>query len=126
MIIGVGTDVIEIKRIKKLYKKSGDKFLKRVFSDKEIEASKKYESKKKFYGYLAKRFAAKEAISKALGCGIGSEVSFTEVEILNEKSGKPIARISGKSARKIGKAEIHLSLSDDDKSAIAFVVISRI
>ena len=85
-IFGIGTDIVNIKRLEKSLKKNGNNFKKRIFSKKEIV----YCEKKKYpYSYFAKRFAAKEALSKALGTGIRKGISFKNIVISNDMLGKP-------------------------------------
>ena len=124
-IFGIGTDIVSIDRIKKSIKNKN--FLKRVFNSKEILKCKK---NTKYFNCYSKRFAAKEAFSKALGTGISNGISFNEIIILNKKSGKPYITLSGQTKRiieskfKKKKIKISLSLSDETKYAVAFVTIS--
>ena len=124
-IFGIGTDIVSIDRMKKTLKNK--KFIKRVFNDKEILKCKKI---KNFNNCFAKRFAAKEAFSKALGTGISSGIKFNEIIVLNKKSGKPFINLVGatkqilKKKFKGKKSKISLSLSDEKKYAVAFVAIS--
>ena len=124
-IYGIGTDIVGIDRIKKIIKKQ--KILKRLFNEKEISRCSKIVNS---YNCYAKRFAAKEAFSKALGTGISNGINFNEIIVLNKKNGKPFIRLEGKTKQKIEKkfkkkAIIFLSLSDEKKYAIAFVTISK-
>jgi holo-[acyl-carrier protein] synthase len=128
MIYGIGTDIVNIARIEKSLAKFGDIFAKKILSEKEMAvfAIKKDNQA----SYLAKRFAAKEAFAKALGTGFRGEISLKHVEILNDELGKPSLCISGaaqKTLQKLAgdKANLHLSLSDDYPTAIAFVVIGN-
>jgi len=127
-IFGIGTDIVNIKRIEKTILKKGDLFKKKIFSKNEI---KYCEKKKKPSSFYAKRYAAKEALSKALGTGIRKDVTFQNIEILNDKYGKPsiILKAETKSfLKKKIKAKqysIHLSLSDDEPWAHATVIISH-
>ena len=127
-IFGIGTDIVNIKRIEKTILKKGDLFKKKFFSKNEI---KYCEKKKKPSSFYAKRYAAKEALSKALGTGIRKDVTFQNIEILNDKYGKPsiILKAETKSfLKKKIKAKqysIHLSLSDDEPWAQATVIISH-
>ena len=130
MIIGIGTDIIDIRRIEKLLKTQGKKFEKRVFTDFERGVAKEKKGKQ-FAAYYAKRFAAKEALAKALGTGIGASLSFQDIEIYNHVNGLPAILLNEKAKnvliKKIGsrkKSDIHLSLSDEYPYAQAFVVIS--
>ena len=124
-IYGVGTDIVKIKRIKESIKK--ESFIKRIFNDVEISKCNKTI---KSYNCYAKRFAAKEAFSKALGTGISKGINFNEIVVLNEKNGKPFIKLLKKTKEKVEKKlkkkkfKISLSLTDEDKYAVAFVTIS--
>ena len=124
-IFGIGTDIVSVSRIKDLLK--NDNFLNRVFNEKEILKCKRIKNSINCY---AKRFAAKEAFSKALGTGISKGINLNEIVILNKKSGKPFISFIGKTKKKLDKkfkgkkTEISLSLSDEKKYAVAFVTIS--
>ena len=126
-ILGIGTDIISIKRINNSIKKGGYNFKKKIFSDKEI---KYCERKKNPSAFFAKRFAAKEAFTKALGTGIRKGISLKNIEIFNDSSGKPNIKLSGaannflKKKIKKNKYNIYLSLSDDAPWAQATVIIS--
>jgi holo-[acyl-carrier protein] synthase len=124
-IYGIGTDIVSVDRIKKSLKNKN--FLNRIFNNKEILKCKKINNSINCY---AKRFAAKEAFSKALGTGISNGINFNEIVILNKKSGKPFINIIGQTKKKLNKkfkkkkTKISLSLSDEKKYAVAFVTIS--
>ena len=124
-IYGVGTDIVKIKRIKESIKK--ESFITRIFNDVEISKCNKTI---KSYNCYAKRFAAKEAFSKALGTGIAKGINFNEIVFLNEKNGKPFIKLLKKTKEKVEKKlkkkkfKISLSLTDEDKYAVAFVTIS--
>ena len=124
-IFGVGTDIVSVERIKRSLKNVN--FLSRVFNSKEILKCKKKASS---FNCYAKRFAAKEAFSKALGTGISNGIIFNEIIILNKKSGKPYITLSGQTKKVIDskfkkkKIKILLSLSDETNYAVAFVTIS--
>ncbi len=124
-IFGIGTDIVNIDRIKKLLKNKN--FIKRIFNEKEILKCKKINNN---INCFAKRFAAKEAFSKALGTGISSGLNFNEIVILNKKSGKPYITTIGQTKKILKKkfrnknSKISLSLSDEKKYAVAFVTIS--
>ena len=126
-MIGLGSDLIDIRRIEKTLLRFGERFKTRVFTDKEIKKCDKREERAACY---AKRFAAKEAFSKALGTGISNGINFNEIIILNSKSGKPYINLSGQTKLLIDKrlrrkkAKISLSLSDETNYAVAFVTIS--
>ena len=126
-ILGIGTDIINIKRINNSIKKRGNSFKKKIFSDKEIRYC---EGKKNPSAFYAKRFAAKEAFTKALGTGIRKGISLKDIEILNDASGKPSIKLKGvannflRKKIKNNKYNIYLSLSDDEPWAQATVIIS--
>ena len=124
-IYGIGTDIVDINRIKKLLKNK--KILNRLFNKVEILKCSKSINSNNCY---AKRFAAKEAFSKALGTGISAGISFNEIIVLNEKNGKPFIELNGKTKTKVRNKikkeyKISLSLSDEKKYAVAFVTISQ-
>jgi len=126
-IFGIGTDIVNVKRIEKLLNKEGMKFKKRIFTPSEI---KYCNNKKNPSSYFAKRYAAKEALSKALGTGIRKDIKFKNIEVFNDKNGKPSIQLKGKTfdffKKKIknNKYNIYLSLSDDKPWAQATVIIS--
>lgn len=123
-VIGIGIDVVNIKRIKNILKKNKKNFLKKILSEKELK-------KNISEAFISKRFAAKEAFSKALGIGIGKNLSFKDITILNDKNGKPKILINNKIKKiifklyKLKKFTIHLSLTDDYPFAIANVLILK-
>ena len=126
-IFGIGTDIVNIKRMEKSLKKNNKKFKNKIFSKKEIIYcdNKKYPA-----SFYAKRFAAKEAFSKALGTGIRKGVNLKNIEVSNDVYGKPSIFLKGNLANylkkrvKCKKYYIHLSLSDDKPWAQATVIIS--
>lgn len=124
MIISCGTDIIEIERVKNAVEKWGDNFLKRVFTDKEID----YSMKKRFsYQHLAARFAAKEAVLKAFGDGFGFN-NWQEVEIINDASGKPGVKLYGKLRELLHKKNIDdiiISMSHAKTCAQAIAILMR-
>ena len=126
-IIGNGVDIIENKRIASSLKLKG--FASRIFTKNEIIQSKKIKNKT---NYFAKRFAAKEAFIKAIGIGFRNNINFKDIEIKNNRKGKPLLNISKniknfiKKNFKINKYNIFLSLSDEKKHSIAFVIINKI
>ena len=128
IIFGIGTDIVNIKRISKTIKLNGPKFKNRIFSKNEIEYCEK---KRNSSAYFAKRFAAKEALSKALGTGIRKGIDFKNIEVTNNIHGKPSIILKGnvekylKKKLKNKKYYLHLSLSDDEPWAQATVIISH-
>ena len=126
VIIGNGVDIVENKRIKNSLKIKG--FINRVFTQNEINKSKKLSNKTNFF---AKRFAAKEAFVKALGEGFRNNINFNDIDISNDNKGKPSINISNnikkflKKKLKLNKYKIFLSLSDENKHSIAYVIINK-
>lgn len=127
MIIGMGTDIVQIKRIDLTIKRYGNKFLNRIFTPAERAAAEKLAPQKQT-AYYAKRYAAKEAASKALGSGIGHLAMWQEMEILNNKAGAPVLTFSGQTLEYLKNlankqaTRIFISLSDDE-AAIATVIL---
>ena len=126
-IFGIGTDIINIKRVEKTLKKNNNTFKNRIFSKKEIIYCDKKKNSASFY---AKRYAAKEAFSKALGTGVRKGINFKDIEVSNNNIGKPFIKLKGSTLtfliKKINqkKYSIYLSLSDDYPLASATVIIS--
>ena len=125
-IIGNGVDIVNNLRIKNSIKNKD--FINRVFTLNEINNSKKLTNK---INYFAKRFAAKEAFVKALGEGFRNNINFNDIEVTNDKKGKPIINISDNVKEflekkfKLRKYQIFLSLSDEKKYSIAYVIINK-
>ena len=123
-LYGIGADIVRISRISKSIKKKS--FVNRLFSKDEIFKCNKTKNSANCF---AKRFAAKEAFSKALGTGVAKGINFNEIVVLNEKNGKPYIKLIDKTKKivvnklKIKNYKISLSLSDEDKYAVAFVTI---
>ena len=126
-ILGNGVDIVKNLRIKKSIKNVN--FLNRIYTKKEIADSKRFFNKANFF---AKRFAAKEAFVKSLGTGFRHNLNFNDISVKNKSSGKPELYINNKVRKliikkfKINRFKIFLSLSDEDKYSIAFVVIKKI
>jgi len=127
MILGVGTDLANIDRIAGVLERHGDRFRNRVFT--EIE-QRKAERRKDVAGTYAKRWAAKEACSKALGTGLRMGISWKDMAVSNLKTGQPVMTVTGWAAERLKEmtpegheATIHVSLTDDHPWAQAFVVI---
>jgi len=126
MIYGSGIDIIDIDRIRRVIDKYGNRFKKRCFSISEIERSEKRLNSVESY---AKRYAAKEACSKALGTGLARGVFWKDIEVENNQYGKPFIKLHGrakeifKNMNKTSNAQIEISLSDEKKYAIANVTI---
>ncbi|WCR53210.1 MAG: Holo-[acyl-carrier-protein] synthase [Wolbachia endosymbiont of Ctenocephalides orientis wCori] len=122
MIQGIGTDIVHIPRILRILQKYKKKFLNRIYTKKEIELSKKYNSQEMQARYFAKRFAAKEAFVKALGTGFSRGIRIKGIEIHNDIRGMPYITVSKNLISE--NSTIYLSISDERDYAIAFVVIS--
>ena len=123
MIFGIGTDLCDVGRIERALERFGERFAERILVTSEL---KRFRRHRKPAGYLAKRFAAKEAFSKALGTGIRFPVNWHNVWVENERSGKPSLKFSRALAnvlKRRGIGNVHLSLTDEPGMACAFVVI---
>ncbi|MGB3148158.1 MAG: holo-ACP synthase [Paracoccaceae bacterium] len=127
MILGIGTDLANIERIQGTLDRFGERFLTRVFTETE---RRKAESRKDRAGTYAKRWAAKEACSKALGTGLAMGISWKDMAVSNLKSGQPVMELTGWAAEKLAKmtpprheAIVHVTLTDDHPWAQALVVI---
>ena len=124
--LGIGVDIVQNSRIKKSI--TNKKFLLRVFTNEEINKSKKTKNKTAFF---SKRFAAKEAFSKALGIGFRETLNFKDISITNNKDGKPSIKINNKLLNLINKKfktkkiNVLLTISDESKYSIAFVILEK-
>ena len=130
MILGIGTDIANIERIASTLERFGDRFRNRVFT--EVEQAKA-ERRKDTVGTYAKRWAAKEACSKALGTGLRMGISWKDMSVTNLRSGQPQMAVTGWAAERLAtmtpeghSAVIHVTLSDDHPWAQAFVVIEAL
>jgi holo-[acyl-carrier protein] synthase len=126
MIIGIGSDLVEIERIAQLLTKHGERFVERILTEAErARFAQKPEQTRAHW--LAKRFAAKEAVAKALGTGFSQGISFQSMEISNDPLGKPEVSLLGKAKDLLDKRtnhwSVHLSLTDERRYAQAFAVI---
>lgn len=125
MIVGIGTDIIEVDRIQGMWERHGDRLPQRILSDTELQRFAQVAQK---VAWLAKRFAAKEAAAKALGTGIGEGVSWKHIEVGNDALGAPrlfLHEVALERARALGADRFHLSLSDERAFAVAFVILER-
>lgn len=127
MIIGLGSDLIDIRRIEKSLNKYGDRFTQRIFTHAEQAKSDKRKNRAASY---AKRFAAKEACCKALGTGISNGVFWRDMGVVNDKSGKPTMLLTNGAAKRLAEIipngyepHIHITITDDFPLAQAFVII---
>ncbi|MFE0013872.1 holo-ACP synthase [Mesorhizobium sp. NPDC059054] len=130
MIIGIGSDLIDIRRIEKSLERHGERFIRRVYTDVEQARSEGRRTRAASY---AKRFAAKEACAKALGTGIAQGVYWRDMGVANLPSGKPTMVLTGGAAVHLGKllpaghqALVHLTITDDYPLAQAFVIIEAL
>ncbi|WP_261815970.1 holo-ACP synthase [Vibrio gallicus] len=122
-ILGLGTDIAEIERVAKALSRTGKPFAQRILTETEMSHFDGLSFQAK---YLAKRFAAKEAASKALGTGISKGVSFQDFEIHNDPLGKPCLTLSGQAkviADSLGVKRYHISISDERHYAVATVIL---
>ena len=125
MIYGIGTDVVEVKRIKEALHKHGIALAKKILTSQELITYGKTEGKENF---LAKRFAAKEAFAKALGTGMRSPVNFKSIEVVHDTLGKPKIKTVPELTLLVKSHNIkhcHLSISDEKNIAAAFVVLEK-
>jgi len=130
MILGIGSDIVDVRRIERAVERHGDRFLTRIFT--EIERATAERRAKRMETY-AKRFAAKEACAKALGTGMRRGVFWKDMGVVNARSGQPTMALTGGAARRLAEltpagrhAVIHLTLTDDHPYAQAFVIIEAI
>ena len=132
MIIGVGSDLIDIRRVERVIERHGDRFLDRIFTDAErAKASSRSKNEKMMAATYAKRFAAKEACSKALGTGIRRGVWWRDMGVINLAGGRPTMHLTGGALARLQalipdgfEPRIDLSMTDDWPIAQAFVIIS--
>ncbi len=124
MIYGIGVDIVELKRIEQILKRSPDSFIQRILTPKEQETLPQ-EGRRRIE-YVAGRFAAKEAAAKALGTGIGKTFSFLDCEIVKNEMGKPFLMVSDKTRQVLtldASLQAHISISHSKEYAIAQVVL---
>lgn len=121
MIIGTGIDIIEINRIDDSVQRFGKAFLDRIYT-----AAEQHEHSERTY--FAGRWAAKEAVSKALGTGIGKDCSWLDIEILNNEAGAPVATLSGAALKRLntlGGKKLYISISHERTNAVAMAIIEN-
>ena len=134
MIIGIGSDLIDIRRVAKVIERHGDRFLDRIFTDVErAKAGRRANNEKMVAATYAKRFAAKEACAKALGTGIRRGVWWRDMGVVNLQTGRPSMILTGGALKRLQmltpqgfEARIDVSLTDDWPLAQAFVIISAV
>jgi holo-[acyl-carrier protein] synthase len=124
-IVGIGLDLVKIERIRALVERWQERFLERLYT----EAERRYCFERASpYASLAGRFAAKEAVLKAIGTGWSAGISWQDIQVLNDGSGKPVAQVQGRAGallQEAGVTDIHISLSHDADYAIAQVVLTK-
>ena len=128
MILGLGSDITDVRRVAKVIERHGDRFLTRVFTENERARAERRKNRVETY---AKRFAAKEACSKALGTGIRGGVWWRDMGVINLPSGKPSMKLTGGALKRLQaitpagyEPQIDLTITDEGPMAVAFVVIS--
>lgn len=123
-IKGIGTDLLDQRRIATIVDRQGERFAKRILTSEEMAV---WVGRDYSVNYLAKRFAAKEAISKALGTGIAKGIGFQQMSITSDDAGKPIVTLSGQAlirAQILGGDQMQLSLSDEGDMILAFAILN--
>jgi holo-[acyl-carrier protein] synthase len=130
MIIGIGNDLVDIRRVEKVLDRHGERFVQRIFTPIEIRKSERRRMRAASY---AKRFAAKEACAKALGTGMSNGVFWRDMGVVNQPSGKPTMALTGGAAKRLARlvpaghrGEIHLTITDEFPLAQAYVIIEAV
>ena len=126
MIYGVGVDMVRVSRIQAGLERFGDRFARRILSASEFGEFQRAERRDSF---VAKRFAAKEAVAKALGTGFRDGLTLRQISVVHDALGKPGLRYSGRASELLkanGVGDSHLSITDEDDYSMAFVVLARI
>ncbi len=123
MILGIGTDIVEVARIEQALERLGRRFARRILSDQELEEFDDHRMPERF---LAKRFAVKEAAAKALGTGIAQGVSWQHIAVSHNELGAPLLLFSERAQqlqKEKGITSLHVSLSDEQNHVVAFVIL---
>ncbi len=123
MIIGIGTDIVRVSRMARNLERYGDKFAARILTSSEFA---EFSQHKRPAGFLAKRFAAKEAAAKAMGCGFRDGLMLTHIGIGHDEFGKPLLEYRDKAIEVCNRLKVshsHVSISDEDEYAVAFVTL---
>lgn len=126
-IYGIGTDIVKCARIEKLWQEHGEHFARRILTDYELAAFAQQKTNQ--VGFLAKRFAAKEAVAKALGTGFRDHVLLTQVGIETDPLGKPSVEFYDKSKQyfaSLGKLGVYISIADEEDYVVAFVIMQTL
>ena len=125
MIVGIGIDIVDIRRLRRALERQGDRFLMRVFTAAERDYCRAHRDAAP---YFAARFAAKEALFKALGTGWAQGVTWHDAEVLRNEKGAPSLALSGRAeeiSRSLGTQSVHVSLSHSEEAAIAIVILEK-
>ena len=125
MIKGIGTDLLEKSRVEKSISKFGDKFIKKVLTEKEQQEYRTKKTSEKKVSFLSNNFACKEAVSKALGTGFSEGITLKSIEVLRERTGNPYLQLLGKAKKKAeegGFENFTLSISDTKDHSLALVI----
>lgn len=122
MILGIGSDLIEIERISSIMERHGERFLEKFFSEKERQLGSQYKDPAAFY---AGRWAAKESVAKALGTGFGEMLSWQDLEILPDSLGKPLVHLSKRAKARFEDPRILVTITHARKLAMAYAVWER-
>ena len=126
MIIGIGTDLVKQSRVGESIQRFGDRFIERILTPQEAMDCRASANP---VAFLSKRFAVKEAASKALGTGIGAHVGWHDIYVEHDELGAPLLKMTGKAlayGQNKGVVAMHLSISDEEDHALAFVVLSGV
>ena len=126
VVIGIGVDMVDVDRVKGIMARRGARFVRRAFTEAEVAYCSRCQCPERRY---AARFAAKEAVMKALGRGWFQGMPFKEIEVTREPSGRPGVSLSGQMqqlAESLGASSIHLSITHEQRSAVAFVVVEKL
>ena len=121
MVEAIGVDIVEVERIRQVISRWGERFLRRVFTPEEIQYCR---GRRDSYSAFALRFAAKEAVRKAIGVGRrGEGIAWTDVVVLNDRTGRPQVLLRNRARQRVGERRVLISLSDTRQLAIAQVVL---
>lgn len=121
-IRGIGVDVVDVERMKKMLQDQGEAFVSKVFTETEIAYCR---ARKNPHEHFAARFAAKEAVSKAMQKGWSGEFRWKDIEVMNEPTGAPKIVLYGELARLLAETKVHLSLSHTERTVVAFSIIEE-
>ncbi|MFD2115406.1 holo-ACP synthase [Paenibacillus yanchengensis] len=129
MIIGIGHDLIRVERVAAILSgKNGSRFLERILVSAELQMAKQY-SNGRLHQFVAGRFAAKEAVSKAFGTGIGAALAFSDISIERDRLGKPFCHLTERAWHSLGMepsaTRIHLTITHEDHLASAFAIVEQ-